>query len=297
MKISVAVLGLGKYGRSLSENLYRMGADVLALSSVLNDLVDMISIRAGRKGLKLVTDFDRNMPRYLHGDEIRLKQVIMNLLTNAVKYTENGQVTFSVGYSRTNNKKESIVLRVAVKDTGIGIKEEDMDKLFSSFQRLDETKNRNIEGTGLGLNITKQLVEMMGGRINVESEYGKGSTFIIEIEQEVISSVPIGDYTQKLEKAQVSMDRFNPVLIAPKAKILIVDDNEMNLEVITGLIKDTKVNVTTALSGKECIDKLRKAAFDIVLLDQMMPGMSGTQTLSIIKEQHLADDTPINSPG
>ena len=255
-------------------------------SSVLNDIVNMTMKKAKDKGLSYDLSVEPDIPSVFKGDEIRIRQIILNITNNAIKYTERGGVNLHFSFDNGH-------LIICVSDTGMGIKEEDMDKLFSSFQRLDETKNRNIEGTGLGLNITKQLVEMMGGRINVESEYGKGSTFIIEIEQEVISSVPIGDYTQKLEKAQVSMDRFNPVLIAPKAKILIVDDNEMNLEVITGLIKDTKVNVTTALSGKECIDKLRKAAFDIVLLDQMMPGMSGTQTLSIIKEQHLADDTPI----
>lgn len=257
-------------------------------ASVLNDVVNMTMGKAKDKGLSYEIDVEPDIPSVMRGDEIRIRQIILNITNNAIKYTEKGSVTLHISFDRSDNR-----LRVSVADTGMGIRKDDLDKLFSSFQRLDETRNRNIEGTGLGLNITKQLAEMMGGIIRVESEYGKGSVFSAEIIQEIVDDTPIGNYMERLEQAQTKKEEFKPVLIAPKAKILIVDDNEMNLEVISELMADTRINITTALSGNECIEILHKSTFDVVLLDQMMPGISGIQTLGVIQNEHLADNTPI----
>ena len=257
-------------------------------ASVLNDIVNMTMNKAREKGLTYDLDVEPDIPSVLRGDEIRIRQIILNLTNNAIKYTAEGKVSIHIGFDHSTGK-----LLINVADTGMGIRPEDLDKLFSSFQRLDETKNRNIEGTGLGLNITKQLIEMMGGTIGVESVYGKGSVFTAEIVQEIVDDTPIGNYSDRLEKSQSEKSEFRPQLIAPDARVLIVDDNEMNLDVITALMKDTRMKITTALSGSECIDVLKDRAFDIIMIDQMMPGMSGTRTLEIIREQHLADVTPI----
>lgn len=197
-------------------------------------------------------------------------------------------VTIDISYVGTGG-----MIKVMVADTGIGIKQEDMDRLFVSFQRLDEEKNRNIEGTGLGLNITKRLVEMMGRTVVVSSEYGKGSVFTVTMVQQVVDPTPIGDFEENLKRVQAEKEQYKPSLIAPKASVLIVDDNDMNLEVIENLLRDTKIQIVTAESGKECIEIMKKARFDVVLLDQMMPGMTGTQALKVIRDEHLADKTPI----
>ncbi len=258
------------------------------VASVLNDIVNMTRPKANEKGLSFEMQVDENIPSVLYGDEIRIRQIMLNIINNAIKYTAEGGIVVAVDFDVDASK-----FSVKVTDTGIGIKPEDMVKLYQSFQRLEETKNRNIEGTGLGLNITKQLVEMMDGSIHVESEYGVGSTFTAQVVQKVVDNAPIGDFSKKLAAAQLQREAYHPVLIAPKAKVLIVDDNEMNLEVLTGLLSDTGIRLTTALSGEECIRCLENARFDVVLLDQMMPGMSGTEVLNVIRERHLADETPI----
>ena len=257
-------------------------------ASVLNDIVNMTMAKAEDKGLSYELTVDPDIPSVMYGDEIRIRQVILNIVNNAIKYTEKGSIKIFVGFK---NDEKKLVVRVT--DTGIGIREEDMDKLFSSFQRLDETKNRNVEGTGLGLNITRQLAEMMGGSINVESKYGSGSVFTVDMVQRVVDITPIGDYTERLMKSHEQREEFRPSLVAPSAKVLIVDDNEMNLEVITELMADTRIRTSVALSGTECIEIIKKEHFDVILLDQMMPGMSGTQTLETLRKEHLADDTPV----
>ncbi|MBO4899009.1 MAG: response regulator [Lachnospiraceae bacterium] len=257
-------------------------------ASVLNDVVNMTMAKAKEKGLKYDLTVDPDIPSVLRGDEIRIRQVILNITNNAIKYTEEGSVGIDIHFEREEN---TFVAKVS--DTGMGIREEDMDKLFSSFQRLDETRNRKVEGTGLGLNITKQLAEMMGGTIDVQSEYGKGSVFTVRIVQEVIDPTPIGDYKKRLEESQVQKEAYVPKLVAPNARVLIVDDNEMNLEVITELMGESKIRTRVALSGEDCIAIVSRESFDVILLDQMMPGMSGTQTLEIIRKEHLADGTPV----
>jgi signal transduction histidine kinase/CheY-like chemotaxis protein len=257
-------------------------------ASVLNDIVNMTRNKAQEKGLAYNLAVEPDIPSVLLGDEIRIRQIILNITNNAIKYTEEGSVDIDISFDHDESR---LVVRVA--DTGMGIRKEELNKLFSSFQRLDESRNRNVEGTGLGLNITKQLIEMMGGSINVESEYGRGSVFTARIIQRVVDNTPIGNYLERLEKTGEKDDGFRPVLIAPKARILIVDDNEMNLEVITNLMRDTRCRVDTALSGNECIECLKKEKYDVVLLDQMMPVLSGTKTLGIIRGEHIADNTPI----
>ena len=222
------------------------------------------------------------------GDEIRIRQVMLNLINNAIKYTHQGSISIDVSYDNDEQ-----MLKVAVADTGIGIKEEDIGKLFESFQRLEEDKNRNIEGTGLGLNITKRLVKMMDGTIEVESKYGEGSVFKVKMNQVVIDPTPIWAVAQTLLRTQEQRQEYKPSLIAPSARILVVDDNDMNLQVLKGLLKDTKIHVALAESGKECIEILREHTFHVVFLDQMMPGMSGIQTLREIRKEHLAENTPI----
>ena len=258
------------------------------IMSVLNDIINMTRQKALDKGLAYEFNVDPDIPTVFHGDDVRIRQVIINLTNNAIKYTREGSVRIRISYDAVEKK-----LRAAVSDTGMGIRAEDMDKLFSSFQRLDETKNRNIEGTGLGLNITRRFAQMMGGDIIVESEYEKGSTFTAELIQEVVDASPIGDFEKRLEEFGAAAEEFKPALIAPDARILVVDDNEMNLEVITSLLEDTRIRITTATSGFDCIDILKKKTFDVILLDQMMPKMSGTETLASIKADHLADDIPV----
>ena len=257
-------------------------------SSVLNDLVNMTMKKAEDKGLEYRLEASPDIPSVLWGDEIRIRQIMLNLINNAIKYTHDGSVRIAVSFDRDVKK-----LKISVTDTGIGIRPEDMGKLFDSFQRLDENKNRSIEGTGLGLNIAKQLASMMGGDIEVTSEYGKGSTFTATMVQKIINPEPIGNFVENLAKVQKEREAYKPSLIAPDAHILVVDDSDMNLTVIKGLLKRTKIQVVTAESGDECIDQLEKQAFHIVLLDQMMPGKTGIETLKIIRERHLADSTPI----
>ena len=250
------------------------------LSSLLNDVVNMIRYKAEQKGLEFYIKVDESIPDSLIGDEVRIRQVIVNILNNAVKYTPKGSVTFDVQGEKTD---DGILLRVAAIDTGLGIKEEDKGKLFSKFQRLDVEKNRNVEGTGLGLSITLRLVEMMKGKIDVESTYGEGSTFTITLPQRVDDPTPIGDFEKRVEAFVKGEQAYRESFVAPKAEVLVVDDNSMNLFVFESLLKSTKIKITMAKSGMECLDKIAKKRFDIVFLDHMMPEMDGIETLARAK--------------
>ncbi|MCR5212041.1 MAG: response regulator [Lachnospiraceae bacterium] len=259
-----------------------------SFASAMNDVVNMTLKRAQDKGLEYKLAVSEDIPSVMLGDEIRIRQVMLNLINNAIKYTHAGSVSIDVSY-----ENEAEMLCVIVSDTGIGIRNEDLNKLFGSFERLEEDKNRNIEGTGLGLNITMRLVNMMDGSIGVHSKYGQGTTFTAKMKQTVIDPTPVGDFAQNILRAQEHTEEYRPSLVAPKARILVVDDNDMNLEVIESLLEDTKVKVTLAESGKDCLELLKDNSFDMILLDQMMPGMSGLQTLALMKKRHLADDTPV----
>ena len=224
-------------------------------AKVINNLVNSIYDRARSKGLYFEIEIDKDLPSVLIGDDVRLTQIIMNLLTNAVKYTDKGTVTLIM--QKVSGDSSCVDIRVTVKDTGIGIKQEDMQGLFESFKRLDEERNRKIEGTGLGMAIVTRLLAMMGSKIEVESEYGKGSTFSFRISQGVKDNSPIGDYKKSLEehrKENVTEIRFT----APKAKVLIVDDNAMNHKVAANLLKLFKIEPDQALSGAEGIECVRK---------------------------------------
>ncbi|MCI5500688.1 MAG: ATP-binding protein [Lachnospiraceae bacterium] len=260
------------------------------LSSLLNDVVNMISYRAVAKNLDFRINVNENIPSGLIGDEVRVRQIITNLLTNAVKYTDEGYVLFDVDYKEDGT---GISLIISVSDTGRGIREEDIDKLFDSFQRVDEKVNCNIEGTGLGLAITKNLVTMMHGEISVESEFGKGSVFKVKIPQQVSERSPVGDFYKRYKESLRQKTKYHEMLYAPSAKILVVDDNEMNLKVVIGLLKFTGINIDTAESGKEALKMVSDNKYDVILLDHMMPEMDGIETLNRMRENNYIGDTPV----
>ena len=254
------------------------------LSILIHDLVNMIYTRTDAKGLELKLDIDRTIPKLLNGDEIRIKQVITNILTNAVKYTEKGSVTFQLKRDKSiPGDTDRVMFRVAVIDTGIGIKEEDMEKLFSKFDRIEEKRNRNIEGTGLGMSITKSLLEMMGSELKVESEYGKGSTFYFLLEQKVVAWDELGDYEQSHREQLKNRGKYKERLKAPDARILVVDDNTMNLAVFKSLVKQTLIQIDTAESGDEGLELAAETKYDMIFLDHMMPGKDGIETLKELK--------------
>ena len=260
-------------------------------SELINDLVNMISDKAEKKDLMLELQIDENLPRSLYGDDVRIRQIIVNLLTNAVKYTKEGKVTLVIERQDVADSPEEILLHVEVIDTGIGIRQEDMGRLFESFQRLDEEKNHNIEGTGLGISIVQSLLKMMGSTLEVESEYGKGSRFFFHLKQSIVDATPIGDNVIQRERTKKEEKGY---LCAPEAEILIVDDNQMNLKVATGLLKRSRIKVDTALSGMECIEMVQKKKYDIIFMDHMMPEMDGVETMKALRERgFLPADTKI----
>ena len=251
------------------------------VGSLLNDLVNMIQKRAENKGLSFQVEADQKIPTGLFGDEVRIKQVVINLLTNAVKYTEKGSVTLKADCRHLGKGK--IALQFSVSDTGIGIKQEDMAKLFSSFERIEEKRNRSIEGTGLGMNISQQLLKLMGSELQVKSIYGKGSTFSFSVVQQVMNREPMGDFETAYHQSISCPQEYRVSFQAPEAKVLVVDDTVMNLTVVKGLLKQTKIKIDTAQSGQECLELVQKKKYDIIFLDHMMPGMDGIETLYAMK--------------
>ncbi|MBQ5431523.1 MAG: response regulator [Lachnospiraceae bacterium] len=247
-------------------------------SEMIRDLYQMLKKRAEDKSLILVIEADPHIPDILYGDEIRMKQVITNLLTNAVKYTERGKVTLRILLDGV--KDQDVMIRVEVEDTGIGIKEEDKEKLFTSFQRLDEERNRTIEGTGLGLNITLSLLRLMGSSLAVDSVYGEGSTFSFVVRQGSHSVQEMGELD--LTRHEGTMERRGAAFVAPDVRILAVDDTEMNLKVLKELLAQNEVMIDTATSGKEALEMLKEIAYDLILLDYRMPQMNGVETLKHI---------------
>ena len=259
-------------------------------SSVINNLAVSVMERAKDKGLEFIVEVDEKLPSVMLGDDVRLSQVIMNLLTNAVKYTEHGCVRFII---RTEDRSDDeISLYIAVEDTGIGIRKEDMPKLFESFERLDEVKNHSIEGTGLGMSIVVNLLKLMGSEIHVESEYGKGSKFWFIISQKVVDGTPIGDYSKRLAASRKK--EKTGALHAPLAKVLVVDDNEMNLKVAKNLLGLFGIRPDMSESGYQAIDLIKEKQYNLILLDHMMPKMDGKETLARMKaEKLLSSDTRV----
>ena len=261
------------------------------MSSLIHDISNMIKAKAEAKKLDLVIHVDEKLPSKLLGDDVRIRQVLVNLLNNAVKYTQSGTVTLSVN-GRIEGRK--VILDCSVSDTGIGIKEEDIARLFEEFERIEEKRNRNIEGTGLGINITTQLLLLMGSRLQVESVYGEGSKFYFTLEQQIIDSTPIGNLEERISK-QSKEYAYTSTFTAPEAEVLVVDDNLINLKVFVNLLKRTKLNVDVADRGKECLKLIKNKHYDLIFLDHMMPEMDGIETLHHMKELdgNLCGDTPI----
>ena len=258
------------------------------LSSVLNDVSNMIYFKAQEKNLDFETDIDRNLPDRLCGDEVRVRQIITNILSNAVKYTDEGRITLAISCTDivtdgAGNKMTR--LSISVSDTGRGIKQDDIGRLFNKFERVDLDKNSTIEGTGLGLAITSRLLSMMGGDISVESIYGVGSTFKIILPQKVMSEEPLGDFEIRFENQMGEKKKHGDIFRAPSARILIVDDTRMNLVVATEFLRDSLIKIDTALSGKDAIEMAQSNKYDVILMDQRMPGMDGVEAMHHIKEQ------------
>ena len=254
------------------------------VNDLTHSLVNSISERAKAKNLEFKVEVDEKMPSKLYGDDVRISQVIMNLLTNAVKYTEQGAVTLSI--RKKEIRGENLIFQVSVKDTGIGIRKEDIDKLSHSFERLEEKRNRHIEGTGLGISIVTRLLGMMNSKLRVESEYGKGSVFSFELMLKIADSTPVGKYQDRRNAGARAADEANK-LMAFNAKVLITDDNEMNLKVASNFMKLFGINAETCTSGEETIELMRKNKYDILFLDHMMPKMDGIETLEILKRENL----------
>lgn len=273
------------------------------LFSVMNDCYNMIILRAKRKGLKFTITNNPSIPAFLFGDEVRIRQVIMNLLTNAVKYTKDGEVILKFDYDDIDG--DNINLKISVRDTGSGISGENQKVLFESFKRIDEKENRNIEGTGLGLTITKKFVDMMEGTIGVESVLYEGSTFTITIPQKVAGSGPVGNFSEKFENRNASSGAATTstsgdehknasTFIAPAVRILVVDDVKMNLNVVRLLLKNTMVQMDLASSGEEALKYTLMKRYDAILMDHMMPKMDGVEAFHLIQSQPdgLNQNTP-----
>ncbi|MBQ7680157.1 MAG: DegV family EDD domain-containing protein [Butyrivibrio sp.] len=262
------------------------------LGEMLSELVAMIWIRAKDKDLAFHVNVDQSCPARLYGDEVRIKQVLINILNNAVKYTSKGSVTLSIQCTRLEGRKVRMVY--TVEDTGMGIRKESIPHLFSAFKRVDEDKNRYIEGTGLGLSIVKQFVDLMGGTVSVNSVYTKGSTFIIELPQEMADDAEIGTLDLETRHGGAAREHYRQSFEAPKAHVLIVDDNDTNLLVESKLLRATKVQIDTVQSGAEALQMTLKTHYDVILMDHLMPGMDGIECLHAIRGQvgGLCTETP-----
>ena len=250
---------------------------VYSFKKMYEELILLTKARIGEKPIDFRYNYDESIPEYLYGDGVRVKQIIINLLTNSAKYTKDGYIDFRINSIQKNN---IIRLIISVEDSGIGIKKESIDKLFTKFERLGVEKQTTTEGTGLGLAITKKLVEMMGGKIVVQSIYGKGSIFTISIDQKMLSKEELS----KVMKEKETEEKTDEIIDATGKSILVVDDNMLNLKVAERLLKAYKCNITLVSSGSECLDKISNNKYDLILLDDMMPRMSGTETLQKLKE-------------
>ncbi len=259
-------------------------------ASLVNDLVNMTADRAAKAGLKFNIRVDEHIPRILYGDEVRVRQCALNLLSNAVKYTEKGCVSLEITCAKKDDKM--IGLTVTVSDTGIGMHKEDMDRLFSPYERLDEKRNRAVEGTGLGMAITRQILSLMDSSLDVKSEYGKGSEFSFTVDQGVVSWEEIGDYTKRYNGINDRETSYCEMFHAPDARILVVDDTEINLTVIENLLKQTEIRIDTALSGRGALDLAAVNDYDVFFIDHMMSDMDGIETLKRLRQLDKNHDTP-----
>ena len=261
------------------------------MRSLINDTVNIIQIKMDSKNLKFNVEVDSTIPAGYYGDEVRIKQIITNVLSNAVKYTNEGSVTMRISGTKLPTGRE--LLSFCVSDTGIGMTEENLKQLFDKFSRFDNEKNRNVEGTGLGMSITNQFLTMMGSKLNVESEYGKGSTFSFDIEQDIWDESPLGDFSKVNYKASEQYT-YESSFVAAETRVLVVDDNAINRKVFKGLLKDTKLIIDEAESGPVCLNLVRKNRYDLIFMDHMMPDMDGIECFHRLKE--MEDNMSINAP-
>ena len=261
--------------------------------ALFSEIVNMIWIKTKEKGLEFKLHVDSSIPSMLCGDEVRIKQILINLLNNAVKYTSEGSVTLSVRCERQGVNR--VRVWYSVEDTGMGVKKENIPYIFNAFRRVDAEKNRYIEGTGLGLSIVQQLVELMGGEISVNSVYTKGSTFIVSLEQDIIDEKALGTFTLASRARAHDGEPYRQSFEAPDAHILVVDDNDMNLMVVTKLLLETKIQIDTASSGAECLRLTQNHHYDCILMDHMMPEMDGIECLHALRVQPagLCQDVPV----
>ncbi len=260
---------------------------------LFSEIVNMIWVKAKEKGLEFKLHVDSSIPSMLCGDEVRIKQVLINLLNNAVKYTSEGSVTLSVRCERLTLNR--VRVWYTVEDTGQGVKKENIPYIFNAFKRVDEEKNRHIEGTGLGLSIVQQMVELMGGEISVNSVYMKGSKFVVMLEQDIINDKELGTFTLTSRRKRSTEDQYKQSFEAPNAHILVVDDNEMNLMVVRKLLSETKIQIDTAMSGEECLRLTQNQYYDAILMDHLMPKMDGIECLHALRKQPggLCQDVPV----
>lgn len=275
----------------IEENKMELFPRKYELAEVLEDLVQMLRVKANEKDLELRVSVDENIPSVLIGDDVRIRQIVTNLITNAVKYTTRGYVSLSVSGETGGSRCK---LKVSVKDTGRGIKPEDMDKLFRRYTRLDERKFGSGGGTGLGLVICKEFLALMNSELEVESEYGVGTTMSFTLEQEIVDAAPIGDFEKRMSRRATGSD-YKASFRAPKARILEVDDNETNLRVFKGLLKYTGIAVDTVSSGEQALQMIQEQHYDLIFMDHMMPEMDGVETLHRMKamEQHKCQGVPV----
>lgn len=260
-------------------------------SSLIHDVVNMIEMKARDKGLALNFSVDAGIPSRLWGDDVRIRQILVNLMTNAVKYTETGSVALTVSAVIHEDTAE---LAFRVEDTGIGIREEDIEKLYYEFERIEEQRNRTIEGTGLGMNITTQLLERMGSGLQVESVYGEGSVFSFTLEQKIMSHEPVGDLEQRIRNQAASYS-YHAMFTASEAHLLVVDDNAVNRRVFVQLLKATQIQIDEASGGEECLEMVKKKAYDLIFLDHMMPDLDGIAVLHKMREweSYPCQSTPV----
>ncbi len=261
--------------------------------ALFSEIVNMIWIKAKQKGLEFRLHVDSSIPSMLCGDEVRIKQVLINLLNNAVKYTSEGFVTLSIRCERQAINR--VRVWYSVEDTGLGVKKENIPYIFNAFKRVDEEKNRHIEGTGLGLSIVHQLVELMGGEISVNSIYTKGSTFIVMLDQDIIDDKELGEFTLASRMKTRDGEQYRQSFEASEAHILVVDDNDMNLMVVRKLLSETKIQIDTVSSGAECLKLTQIQHYDAILMDHLMPEMDGVECLHMLRMQPggLCQDTPV----
>lgn len=260
---------------------------------LLSNALDVIRLQTNNKNLRLEVFIDEHLPVKLIGDDLKFQQILFNLLTNAVKYTNEGYVRLCV--SQKERHEDSVSIGVSVEDSGIGIRKEDIAHLTNAFCRVDEKRNRNIEGAGLGLSIASQLLQQMGSQLIIDSEYGVGSIFSFELIQQIADASELGPFSSFSEEDSETPVPVTPRFTAPEAKILVVDDNEMNRFVFRGLLKYLKVQVTFAESGKECLSAIATRHFDLIFMDHLMPELDGIETLHIMKKRsgHLCTDSKI----